>query len=163
MSLDRDITFLSRIPLFAGLETEQLRLLAFSAGHLELAPGQVLFREGATADSAYIVAFGGVEISVMQGQKRQVLTSCEAGSLIGETALFIETRRPVTATAIASCELIEIDRKLMTRMLNEYPHVAVKIRSKLAGRLAATVSELDKIQDSLGGIAALSQGGRKSG
>ena len=49
MSLDRDIALLSRVPLFAELTTEQLRLLAFSAVRLELSPGQVLFREGTLA------------------------------------------------------------------------------------------------------------------
>ena len=162
MSLERDIGLLSRIPLFTGLETEQLRLLAFSGVHLELSPGQVLFREGALAGSGYIVAFGGIELSVMRGQKRQVLTSCEAGSLLGETALFVETRRPATATAVSSCELLEIDRKLMTRMLNEYPHVAVRLRSKLAGRLASTVGELGAIEQALGRIPGFKGSGESS-
>src|SRR6185436_7434499 len=35
MSLDRDISLLSRIPIFTDLPTEQLRLLAFSAVRLE--------------------------------------------------------------------------------------------------------------------------------
>lgn len=152
MSLDRDIALLSRIPLFGGLSTEQLRLLAFSAVRLDLAPGQVLFREGAMAMSGYVVAFGGVEMSVGHGAKREVVTTCEAGSLIGETALFIENRRPATATAVVSCELLEIDRKLMGRMLNEYPHVALKLRATLAGRLNATINELGKVESLLRSI-----------
>jgi CRP-like cAMP-binding protein len=154
MSLDRDISLLSRIPLFAELTTEQLRLLAFSAVRLELSPGQVLFREGATAMSGYVVAFGGIEMSIGTGAKRHVLATCEAGSLIGETALFIETRRPATATAVVSCEVLEIDRKLMTRMLNEYPHVALKLRATLAGRLISTVGELDKVDKMLRDVDA---------
>ena len=49
MSLDSDIALLRRVPLFVDLPTEQIRLLAFSAVQLELAPDQVLFREGARA------------------------------------------------------------------------------------------------------------------
>ncbi|WP_421725643.1 cyclic nucleotide-binding domain-containing protein [Bauldia sp.] len=152
MSLDRDIALLSRIPLFADLATEQLRLLAFSAVRLDLSPTQVLFREGATAMSGYVVAFGGIEMAVGLGEQRQVLTTCEAGSLIGETALFVETKRPATATAIVSCEVLEIDRKLVTRMLNEYPQVAVKLRATIAGRLAATVGDLGEVEQALGAI-----------
>ena len=152
MSLDRDIALFSRIPLFSGLSTEQLRLLAFSAVRLELSPGQVLFREGAAAMSGYVVAFGGIELAVGQGSKRRVLTTCEAGSLIGETALFIENRRPATATAIVSCEVLEIDRKLMSRMLNEYPHVALKLRATLANRLTMTVAELGRVETLLKNI-----------
>lgn len=149
MSLDRDIAMLSRIPLFTELTTEQLRLLAFSAVRLELAPGQVLFRENAVAQSGYIVAFGGIELSVGDGTDKRILTTCEAGSLIGEMALFIETVRPATATAIVSSEVLEVDRKLVRRMLNEYPHVALRLRATLADRLQATVAELTKVRDQL--------------
>jgi CRP-like cAMP-binding protein len=152
MSLDRDIALLSRIPLFGGLSTEQLRLLAFSAVRLELSPSQVLFREGAAAMSGYVISFGGVELSTNRSGKRRVLATCEAGSLIGETALFIETRRPATAMAIVSCEVLEIDRKLMLRMLNEYPHVALKLRATLANRLTATVGELGRVERMLDNI-----------
>ena len=154
MSLDRDISLLSRVPLFSELSTEQLRLLAVSAVRLELSPGQVLFREGATAGSGYVVAFGGIEMSIGQAGKRKVVMTCEAGSLIGELALFIETKRPATATAIVSTEVLDIDRKLVTRMLNEYPHVAVRLRKTLAGRLTATIGELGKIQKALESIDA---------
>jgi CRP-like cAMP-binding protein len=149
MSLDRDIAMLSRVPLFSELTTEQLRLLAFSAVRLELTPGQVLFRENAVAQSGYIVAFGGIELSVGDGTGKRVLTTCEAGSLIGEMALFIETVRPATATAIVSSEVLEVDRKLVKRMLNEYPHVALRLRATLADRLQATVAELTKVRDQL--------------
>ena len=132
MSLDRDIAMLSRVPLFTELTTEQLRLLAFSAVRLELQPGQMLFRQNAVAQSGYIVVFGGIELSVGDGTGKRVLTTCEAGSLIGEIALFIETVRPATATAIVSSEVLEIDRKLVRRMLNEYPHVALRLRATVA-------------------------------
>jgi CRP-like cAMP-binding protein len=157
VSLDRDITLLSRVPLFGELSTDQLRLLAFSAVHQELAPGQVLFREGATGDSGYVVVFGGIELSVGQSGKRKVLATCEPGTLIGELALFIETRRPATATAIVSTEVLAIDRKLVTRMLNEYPHVALRLRRILSSRLTATIGELGKIQKALEAVEARSK------
>jgi CRP-like cAMP-binding protein len=152
MSLDRDISLLSRIPLFSELNTEQLRLLAFSAVRLELTPGQVLFRENTPAMSGYIVAFGGIELTIGEGAERRILTTCEAGSLIGEIALFVQTRRPATATTIVSSEVLEIDRKLVTRMLNEYPHVALRLRATLTERLTATVAELGRIRHALAAI-----------
>ncbi len=149
MSLDRDISLLSRVALFSELTTEQLRLLAFSAVRLELSPGQMLFRENAVAQSGYVVAFGGIELSVGDGTGKRVLTTCEAGSLIGELALFIETIRPATATAIVSTEVLEIDRKLVRRMLNEYPHVALRLRATLTERLQATIADLAKVRQQL--------------
>jgi len=48
--------------------------------------------------------------------------------------------------------VLEIDRKLVTRMLNEYPHVALRLRATLADRLAATVSELTRVRQVLSEI-----------
>jgi CRP-like cAMP-binding protein len=152
MSLDRDIALLSRVPLFSELSTEQLRLLAFSAVRLELSPGQILFREGAAALSGYIIAYGGIELSIGEGGGKRIVATCETGSLVGEIALFVEIRRPATGTAIVSSEVLEIDRKLVTRMLNEYPHVAIRLRATLAERLAATVSELTRVRQALNDI-----------
>ena len=72
--------------------------------------------------------------------------------LIGEIALFVETRRPATATAMMASEVLEVDRKLIIRMLNEYPHVALRLRATLAERLTATVAELGKVREALNEI-----------
>lgn len=149
MSLDGDISLLQRVPLFGGLPTEQLRLIAFSAIRLDLAEGQVLFRKGSVAKCGYIVSSGKVELSESDGGKRAVVAVCEAGTLIGELALFIETKRPATATATEAGQVIEIDRKLILRMLNEYPNIAVKLRATLSDRLTATVSDLARVRQAL--------------
>jgi CRP-like cAMP-binding protein len=149
MSLDGDIALLKRVPLFGELPTEQLRLIAFSAVRLDLVPGQVLFREGAKAMCGYIVSSGVLELTVGDAKKRELVATCEAGSLVGEIALFIETKRPATGTAMMASQVIEIDRKLIIRMLNEYPHIAVRLRATLSERLTATVTELGRVQRAL--------------
>ena len=149
MSLDGDIALLKRVPLFGELPTEQLRLIAFSAIRLDLVAGQVRFREGAKATCGYIVSSGGLELAVTTAKDRTVVATCEAGTLVGEIALFIETKRPATATATAASQVIEIDRKLITRMLNEYPHIAIRLRATLADRLSATVAELGRVRQAL--------------
>ena len=149
MSLDGDIALLKRVPLFGGLPTDQLRLIAFSAVRLDLAAGQVLFRAGAAAACGYVVSSGTLELATVENGARTVVATCEAGTLIGEIALFIETKRPATATATVPSQVIEVDRKLIIRMLNEYPHLAVRLRATLAERLSATVSELSRVRQAL--------------
>ena len=152
MSLDGDIALIKRVPLFADLPTEQLRLIAFSAVRLELVAGQVLFRQGARAQSGYVVSSGRIDLTLDEAGEGQVPTTCEAGTLIGEIALFIETRRPATATAAVASQVIEIDRKLITRMLSEYPQAAVRMRATLSERLSATVFDLGKVRQALARI-----------
>lgn len=152
MSLDNDISLLSGVPLFSELNAEQVRLLAFSAAHRELGPDETLFREGDDAQAGYIVARGEIVMSRGEGDDRKILATCDTGCLIGEIALFINTKRPATATATRMTDVMEINRALMTRMLNEYPHVALRLRVALSERLAATVSELGRVQSALGKI-----------
>jgi CRP-like cAMP-binding protein len=152
MSLDGDIALLKRVPLFADLPTEQLRLIAFSAVRLELVAGQVLFRAGAKAPCGYVVSSGKIEMTVGDAGKIEVVATAEAGTLIGEVALFIETRRPATATAVNPSQVIEIDRKLITRMLNEYPQIAVRMQRMLSDRLTATIFDLAKVRQTLARI-----------
>lgn len=147
MSLDGDISLLRRVKLFSELPTEQLRLIAFSAVRLELVPGQVLFRSGAKATCGYVVSSGRIELRHDGG--REVIAVAEAGALIGEIALFIENKRPATATATVASQVLEIDRELITRMLNEYPTIAVRLRASLAQRLTSTVAELDRVRERL--------------
>ena len=142
----------SRIPLFSELSTEQLRLLAFSAVRLELVGKQVLFREGREG-AVGLMSWRPAASSCRVGEApRKVVAICEAGSLIGEIALFIETKRPATATAASASQVLEIDRKLVTRMLNEYPHVALRLRATLSERLTATVVDLGKVRQALADI-----------
>ncbi len=159
MSLDSDIALLKRVPLFSDLPTEQMRLLAFSAVRLELAADQVLFREGARANSGYVVASGGIKLTV--GAQRKVVATCEVGALIGELALIIETKRPATATATVTSQVMELDRKLILRMLSEYPQVAVKWREAMSERLLATVSDLGRVRATLKEIKPIPAGRRQ--
>ncbi len=156
MSLDSDIALIKGIPLFAELPTEQLRLLAFTAVRLELAAGQVLFREGAKANSGYIVSSGGLQLTSGEGDKNRIVATCEIGSLVGEIALFIETRRPATATAAVASQVLEIERRVILRMLNEYPHIALRLRATLAERLNATIADLGRVRQALAGLGGRS-------
>jgi CRP-like cAMP-binding protein len=159
MTLDSDIALFKGIPLFADLPTEQLRLIAFGAVRLELVAGQVLFREGAKALSGFVVLSGAVQLTTGETSLRKTMATCEAGSLIGEIALLIETRRPATATATAPSQVLEIERKAILRMLNEYPGVAIRMRDRLANRLTATVADLSRVGEALDSFNGPPSGG----
>lgn len=151
MSLEQDIALFKRVPLFSGLSAEPLRLIAFSAVRLDLAEGHTLFRADTKALSGFVVQEGRIELTD-PGKRPGTATLGRfgPGTLLGETALFVETLRPATATAVEPSKVIEIDRNLMKRMLAEYPDVAAKLHAALRGRLAGTVSELASVGERLG-------------
>ena len=154
MSIESDIAVLRQISLLANLPTEQLRLIAFGAVRLELAQGQILFREGGKALSGYVVLAGSLELTTNQAGRHPIVTTCEPGSLVGELALFVETRRPATAIALERTEVLEVERKVVLRMLREHPELALRLRDMLTDRLTATVNELSHVGRRLTGSEA---------
>ena len=65
---------------------------------------------------------------------------------MGELALFTETRRPVTATAIESATVLRIPRPLFMKMLDSFPAAASKLREILATRLDQSERELGSVR-----------------
>lgn len=132
MALKDDIAIFQQLSIFEGLSEEHLRLLAFGAERRRLEKGHVLFRQGAAADSAFVVTRGRVKLSMhaATGGERQ-LGEAGAGAILTEIAMIAEAERHFTATALEESEVIRISRILFRRMLEEYPEVAIAIDKRL--------------------------------
>ena len=151
MGLREDIALLQGLSIFDGLSDDYLRLLAFGAERRKLERGHVLFREGATADSAFVVMSGQLTLSrdLPSGDDR-VIGDAGPGSILTEIAMISAATRHFTATAATESEVMRITRVLFHRMLQEYPDVALatekRLRenfSRLTGALAAATTRLD--------------------
>jgi CRP-like cAMP-binding protein len=146
MALEDDIAFLSRIPTFGVLGREPLRILAISAEQIHVRSGQVLFEEGEPADGGYVVVYGGIE---MKGTRDHAAGSsgvvARAGTLVGESALVVDTLRPATGTAVEPTGLMRIPRSVFLRMLEGEPGAAVALRKMMSRRLKSTLSDLDMV------------------
>jgi CRP-like cAMP-binding protein len=148
MSLDNDIIQLTANPVLAHFEVDALRLLAFNSDTRNLRQGDVLFREGDVSDGGYFLISGSMQL-VSSGIEEIHST----GALVGETALFIETLRPATATALEPTTLRRIPRHLIRRILAEYPDTGRALRSSFQGRIAALDGQLRRIDQMLPALA----------
>jgi CRP-like cAMP-binding protein len=154
MSLDRTIAALAEHPMFAALEPEALRILAFSSDRLELPRGARLFAQGAAADSGYVVLAGQIGLEVARDGATESLGAVGPGTLIGELALLCATNRPATAVAYSAVEAVKIPRSVFKRLLEEYPAAANELRRRLAERLLALTGSLDEVRAHLENGAA---------
>ena len=144
MALDDDIRNLSRIPIFAELEIEAQRLIAFAAEMRILRAGDVLFRRGDKSDGGFIVQSGSIALDPSDsGSPSPKIVG--ANGLIGETALLTETERPATAIAREPTTVLRVPRALFHRVLREFPASAQRLRRSLAGRLREFVGDLEKL------------------
>ena len=144
MTLDDDIVFLGRIATFRVLGREAMRILAISAQSMELRGGEQLFEEGEPADGGFVVVRGSVELKSV-GERAEGSIVAIAGTLIGETAMIVDTLRPSAATALEPTTLLRIPRNVFLRVLEGEPGAAVALRDLMANRLRSTLSDLDLV------------------
>ncbi len=146
---ERRVRALSSVPVFAPLTAEEcaslaakLRLTAFSAG-------EVITRQGATANWLYLVVRGiaaGRVAGDAGGPDRRV-ASLEPGSFFGEMALLTGAPRSATVVAESDMGCYKLDRESFLEVIQARPSMAEEISRLLAQRrveLDAAREELDE-------------------
>ena len=112
------LPLLQDIILFEALETEQLAELAVQVSPRSLEPGEVLFAQGGTDATLFIVVSGILQISqVTESSAQHTLGLIGAGEYIGEISLLTGAPYAATATARTHCKLYGLDCKVIKRLL----------------------------------------------
>jgi CRP-like cAMP-binding protein len=148
MSIEDDIAFLERVPTLALLGREALRIIAIGAESKYLHDGNVLFSQGEAADAGYVVQEGSLNLTPVRGEGEPMTVG--PGTLLGELALLVETKRPVTATAREPSTVIRITRSLFLKMLEGYPDAARRLHDSILARADHSVREIYKVRSFLG-------------
>jgi CRP-like cAMP-binding protein len=147
MSIEDDIAFLERVPTLALLGREALRIIAIGAESQYLHDGNVLFTQGETADAGYVVQEG--SLSLASARSGDEALTAGPGTLLGELALLIETKRPVTATAREPSTVIRIPRTLFLKMLEGYPDAARRLQDNILTRTDHATREMYRVRSLL--------------
>src|SRR5437660_186051 len=83
---------LAAIPLLASLPEEIRRRLANEAARVRIRAGRWLFHEGDSAESAFVVSSGRLEV-VAEGPPPVVIRQLKRGAVVGELALLAASAR----------------------------------------------------------------------
>ena len=144
MSLDNQ--FISRVPLFAGLNEQQFAALAARTSHTSLRRGEVLFEEGDPGERLYIITEGKIKLGHSSDDGREsLLAILGPGEIIGELTLFDPGPRSTTATAVSSASMLSLDHADLMAVLDTSPEVAKHMLSALAQRLRRTNESLSDL------------------
>lgn len=100
--------------------------------------GETVFAKGDAADLMYVVKNGEVDIAVND----TVLQTVHTGDIFGEMALIEPNPRSASAIARTDCELVPVDQKRFTFMIQHTPFFAVHVMKVLADRLRLTSSSV---------------------
>jgi CRP-like cAMP-binding protein len=145
MTIEDDISFLERVPTLNTLGRQALRILAIGAETRYIHGGEVLFNSGDEADGGFVIQEGRFNLS-SDGGRGVTVGPC---TLLGEVALFTETTRPTTATALEPSTVLRIPRPLFIKMLDSFPDAARKLREILASRLDQSARDFHNVRNAL--------------
>ena len=127
---------LARVPLFSDLALEDLEQLAQVAVPRSYSAGEVVFREGDSGDTCYVVREGAVRVTRRHSDGRIItLAELRAGDIFGELAMFGGETRSASVEVLAPTRAMAILAGDLRRILVNHPDIAVKMLEGLANKL----------------------------
>ena len=113
---------------------------------IRCSPGFLIYLQGTEATCFYYLKEGRVK-SFIQSEDGavRVLNLYEAGSLFGEASFFDELPRVSSAVALTSCQLVPIDRELVTQEIARNPELALAMMKYLARTVRLLSSQVDQM------------------
>jgi CRP/FNR family transcriptional regulator, cyclic AMP receptor protein len=102
---------------------------------VEHAPATVIFSQGDPATSVMFIEQGDVRLSVVShGGKEAVIAVLGSRTFFGEGCLAGQPKRMATATAMASCTILTIEKDEMKRQLQQRPAFSDRFLSHMLTR-----------------------------
>ena len=131
-------SLLARVPLLAGASATTLEALHAHLRPVQVHAGEVVIRQGDSADSLFLVRSGRLRVLVEQNDGPKAVRELGAGAAIGELALLTGSPRSATVQAVRDGELLELDTDVFHELLERDPGFAVAVARALAEQLQAS-------------------------
>ncbi len=142
-------TILETEPLFACLKEEQLGQLVAGARTIHFGRGERVIEQGAEGSSMFVLLEGTAQVSVEQNGSSIRVGMLRAGDCFGEMSLLTGEQRTATVRAESDCEVLEIAKPSMAKLLHDAPEYVSQLSELLARRkmenegLMKTASQAD--------------------
>jgi CRP/FNR family transcriptional regulator len=109
-------------------------------------PGYLIYLQNTQATCFYYLKSGKVK-SFIQSEDggERVLNLYTAGSLFGEASFFDELPRVSSAVAVVPCEIVPIDRELVTQEFARNPELALAMMQYLARTVRLLSGQVDQM------------------
>ncbi len=126
------LELLRGVSLLSMLPEQTLDRLARALVRVELAPGDVVIREGDVGDRFYVIESGTVEVT----KEGRHIATVGPGEYVGEIALLRDVPRTATVTATTAAVLQALDRRHFIPAVTGQGESREAADAAIAGRLA---------------------------
>lgn len=133
-AMDR-ILLLREVPIFSGLEPEDLEKVAEVAEEQLFSDQSLLCREGEPGKALFIIATGSVDVLKKSGSKETMLATRAAGEFVGEMAILESAPRSATLRARGDVRVLILDGDAFNTILQDRPQVAISVLKRMSTRV----------------------------
>src|ERR1700686_2410464 len=133
------------VPMFSDLSPDFIEHLKQSVELQRFAPGEVIARQGAPADSFYLIRIGFVKVSENYPGGEMVLAYLSRGDYFGEIGLLGGGVRTAMCTALDHVELVRINGGDFRQMIERFPTVRTGLEAVATERRQANEQRLKTV------------------
>jgi CRP-like cAMP-binding protein len=135
--MDDKVAMLRSVPLFVGLDDDELKAVGAVAVEVDKPAGTELAREQTFGTEFYLILDGDVRIH----RAGATLRHLGPGDFLGEIALIDHGRRSASATAETDCRLLVLGHREFHSLLDAQPDIRVHVLEALARRVRQLAPE----------------------
>ena len=148
--------FLASVPMFSGLQRDELLKFAELTRERTYPKGSVILFQGDPGDSLYVLRQGRAKVVLIGEDGREVILGVlEPGGHFGELALIDDQPRSAHVIAMEDSQLLILRREDFRRRVEANPSVAWALLTELSRRLR-------RADQKIGGLVLLDVPGRIS-
>ena len=130
------LEFLGKNPLLSELSEASLNTLARECIFRHIEKGEIIFFQSDNSDKAYIVRSGDISIILNSSDGREmVINEMHSGDLFGELGILTKKSRSTSAIARTDSELLVIPSRVLLKIIEKEPLLAIRILEITADRL----------------------------
>jgi CRP-like cAMP-binding protein len=135
---------LSRQPLFRGLDSTELGLLAAGTREFRVRKQEILFQKGDIPEGLHVVIMGQIKLALPSAQGgEKVVHMAGPGATFGEAVVFLDKPYPVTAQATQESLILLISKNELLRALDSNPLFSRKMLASLSMRLHELIDDME--------------------
>jgi cAMP-dependent protein kinase regulator len=139
------------IPLFSELNEQELQSLLSHIQSQTFPEGSLVCRQGEGGDSLFVISRGEVSITKQMPEGREVhVRNLRDGDFFGEFGFFVDQKRHATVRAVTECEILEISRNALNKMIAIHPRLNEVLQNLFKERILDNFLALSPIFSSLG-------------
>lgn len=150
--ISSDFKILRNSELFAGMNHKVVKLFAYLSPRRQYKAGDILLKQGANADQAFILVKGKIDITINHRDQEITLQQLSENSILGELCLLAPFQWFFSARAVTDLDVIIIERTVFQKVIEQYPEhkeqiVERVVQLRVNRVVEQTANILDRVLD----------------